>query len=163
MRTDSDEPTIVLTTRSPSDTEQLGKQIGAWLQGGDLLCLSGILGAGKTCLVRGLAQGWGAAERPTSPTFTLINEYQRAQDRQRFYHVDCYRLAGAADAWTTGLEDLFDASNVMVIEWPERILDALPAGRLWIAIRDLGETSREFTLSASGPRSLTLLRQIGQR
>jgi tRNA threonylcarbamoyladenosine biosynthesis protein TsaE len=152
----------VFTTHSPSETEQLGERIGVWLQGGDLLCLSGTLGAGKTCLVRGLAQGWGATERPTSPTFTLINEYRRAQDKQRFYHVDCYRLAGAADAWTTGLEDLFDPSNVMVIEWPERILDALPVERLWIEIRDLGITSREFTLSASGHRGLALLRLIEQ-
>ncbi len=152
----------VLATHSPSETEQLGERIGARLQGGDVLCLSGTLGAGKTCLVRGLARGWGALERPTSPTFTLINQYQRAEDSQRFYHVDCYRLAGIADAWTTGLEDLFDPSSVMAIEWPERILDILPAERLWIEIQDQGDTSRRFTLAAWGHRALALLRLIGQ-
>lgn len=152
----------VLTTHSPAETEQLGERIGARLQGGDVLCLSGILGAGKTCLVRGLARGWGAIERPTSPTFTLVNQYRRDQDSQQFYHVDCYRLAGAADAWTTGLDDLFDPSGVMVIEWPERILDILPAERLWIEIRDRGDTSREFALAASGHRALALLRLAGQ-
>lgn len=160
MRTTIDRPETALTTHSPSETEQLGERIGAWLQGGDILCLSGALGAGKTCLVRGLARGWGAIERPTSPTFTLINEYRRDRDPQRFYHVDCYRLAGAADAWTTGLDDLFAPSSVMVFEWPERILDILPAERLWIEIRDLGDTSREFALAASGHRALALLRLI---
>jgi tRNA threonylcarbamoyladenosine biosynthesis protein TsaE len=157
MRTSIDAPRVVLTTSSPSETEQLGEQIGALLQGGDVLCLSGTLGAGKTCLVRGLARGWGAIERPTSPTFTLINQYRRVQGSQPFYHVDCYRLAGTVDAWTTGLEELFDPSSVMVIEWPERILDILPAERLWIDIRDLGDTSREFALAASGQRALALL------
>jgi tRNA threonylcarbamoyladenosine biosynthesis protein TsaE len=162
MRTPIDASEAVLTTHSPSETQHLGERMGAKLQGGDILCLSGILGAGKTCLVRGLALGWGALERPTSPTFTLINQYRRARDSQQFYHVDCYRLTGAADAWTTGLDDLFDPANVIVIEWPERILDILPAERLWIEIRDLGDTSREFTLAASGHRALALLHVIGQ-
>ena len=153
---------IFLTTHSPTETEQFGERLGARLEKGDILCLSGMLGAGKTCLVRGLARGWGAVERPTSPTFTLINEYRRAEGPELFYHVVCYRLAGAADAWTTGLDDLFDSSGVMVIEWPERILDILPAERLWIEIQDLGDTSREFMLAASGQRALALLRQIGQ-
>lgn len=162
MRTTVKGSEIVLATYSPSETEQLGEQIGAHLLGGDVLCLSGTLGAGKTCLVRGLARGWGAIERPTSPTFTLINQYQRVRDSQTFYHADCYRLAGTTDAWTTGLDDLFDPANVMVIEWPERILDALPTERLWIEIRDLGDTSREFVLVASGDRALALLRLMSQ-
>jgi tRNA threonylcarbamoyladenosine biosynthesis protein TsaE len=155
-----DELQVVRLTHSPSETELLGEQIGALLHGGDLLCLSGTLGAGKTCLVRGLARGWGAVERPTSPTFTLINEYRQSDGSQRFYHVDCYRLSGAADAWTTGLEDIFDSTSVVVIEWPERILDVLPPERLWIAIQDQGDTSREFTLAASGPRVQALLQTL---
>ncbi|MBN1312784.1 MAG: tRNA (adenosine(37)-N6)-threonylcarbamoyltransferase complex ATPase subunit type 1 TsaE [Anaerolineae bacterium] len=152
----------VLVTNTPSETEHLGELLGAHLRGGDVLCLSGTLGAGKTCLVRGLARGWGAIEHPTSPTFTLINEYRHSKGSQRFYHVDCYRLSGAADAWTTGLEELFDPANVVTIEWPERILEILPAEHLWVDIRDLGDTSRELTLAASGHRALDLLRSIWQ-
>ena len=163
MDTNERQPDAILVTNTPAETERLGELIGAQLEGGDVVCLSGTLGAGKTCLVRGLARGWGAVEHPTSPTFTLINEYRRPEGSQRFYHVDCYRLAGAADAWTTGLEELFDPVGIMVIEWPERILELLPAERLWVEIRDLGDTSREFTLAAAGHRALDLLCQVDQQ
>ncbi len=148
---------LVLTTHSPSETEQLGERIGALLQSGDLLCLSGDLGSGKTCLTRGLARAWGALEPPTSPTFTLINEYHRRQDDQRFFHADCYRLQNAEDAITTGLEDLFDAPGVLVIEWPERIDPLLPAERLEIRIADQGNESRSFSLTACGERAKAVL------
>ncbi|MBN1427553.1 MAG: tRNA (adenosine(37)-N6)-threonylcarbamoyltransferase complex ATPase subunit type 1 TsaE [Anaerolineae bacterium] len=156
MRTNIDHFRPVLVTNTPAETEHLGELLGARLKGGDVVCLSGTLGAGKTCLVRGLARGWGAVEHPTSPTFTLINEYRQTQGSQRFYHVDCYRLSGMVDAWTTGLEELFNPVDVIVIEWPERILDLLPPDRLWIDICDLGNTSRRFTLAASGHRAQLL-------
>src|SRR5687767_4578803 len=100
---------LTLTSDSPADTERLGERLGALLDAGDLLCLSGTLGAGKTRLVRGLARGWGAQEHATSPTFTLVNEYTRPNDEGlRFYHVDCYRMESIVDAISTGIEDLFD-------------------------------------------------------
>ncbi len=148
--------TCTLTTRSPAETQQLGERLGKHLQSGDLLCLSGNLGAGKTCLARGLAHGWGASERPTSPTFILVNEYHRTSDSQRFFHLDCYRLAGVADALSVGLEDMLGADGVLVIEWPERIADILPAERLWVRIQVTGDESRAFDLLACGPRAVTL-------
>jgi tRNA threonylcarbamoyladenosine biosynthesis protein TsaE len=144
-------------THSPDETEALGERLGARLQPGDVIALSGELGAGKTCFVRGLARGWGALERPTSPTFTLINEYHRQTGSERLYHVDCYRLEDAGDARSTGLEDVLAADEVVVIEWPERIKDLLPGSYLWLAIDSLGETDREFHASAFGARADSLL------
>jgi tRNA threonylcarbamoyladenosine biosynthesis protein TsaE len=151
---------LALVTHSPAETEQIGERIGALLQAGDLVCLWGTLGAGKTCLARGLARGWGAVEAPNSPTFTLINEYHRAQGTERFYHADCYRLADSADARTTGIEDLFDAPAVLVIEWPERISDLLPAERLIIELEDRGGDDRTLRLVAHGARACELLRAL---
>jgi tRNA threonylcarbamoyladenosine biosynthesis protein TsaE len=155
------ETTLTLITRNAAETESLGERLGALLQTGDVLCLSGTLGAGKTCLTRGLARGWGALEKPTSPTFTLINEYRRSVDSQRFYHVDCYRLKNAADALTTGLDDIFDAEGVVVIEWPERIEEALPPERLWVQITDHGGEERQLDFIPSGERAVQLVRLLG--
>jgi tRNA threonylcarbamoyladenosine biosynthesis protein TsaE len=152
--------TFTRITHHPDQTEQLGEQLGALLSAGDLVCLSGDLGAGKTCLTRGLARGWGALQHPTSPTFTLINEYTRRHDARRFYHVDCYRLEGTADARTTGLDDLFDGDGVIVIEWPERIQGILPPDRLWVQLNDRGGNDRELIVTASGDRSTDLLRKL---
>jgi tRNA threonylcarbamoyladenosine biosynthesis protein TsaE len=150
----------VLITHSPEETEDLGQQLGAQLQPGDLIALSGTLGAGKTCFVRGLARGWGTVERPTSPTFTLINEYHRRAGSGRLFHVDCYRLEGAGDARSTGLEDVLASGDIVVVEWPERIEEMLPGERLWIAIHSPREDDREFRISASGSRAQTLLRAL---
>ena len=154
---------MVIITHSPESTEALGERLGALLGPGDVIALSGLLGAGKTCLVRGLARGWGAAERPTSPTFTLINEYHRRGSAERMFHVDCYRLEGAGDAWSTGLEDVLASGEIVVIEWPERIQDILPGARLWIGIDSPGDTDREFRLAASGPRAEALLKALSAR
>lgn len=160
MTTSNTEKTQTFTTQSVRETEQLGERLGEHLQSGDVLCLSGELGAGKTALTRGLARGWRALERPTSPTFTLINEYRRAGDAERFYHVDCYRLSGPLDAVTTGIEDVFEAPGVVVIEWPERIDEILPTRRLWIDIKPGGEDERTFTLRAEGQRAEALLGEL---
>lgn len=149
-----------MTSKSPQETEQLGERLGAVLRSGDVLCLSGELGAGKTCLTRGLARGWGADARVTSPTFTLINEYRRPGDALRFHHVDAYRLADADDALTTGLDDVLDAPGVVVIEWPERIAPALPEDCLWVSIADDGPGCRTFTFRAEGPRGAALLEAL---
>ncbi|NLX11994.1 MAG: tRNA (adenosine(37)-N6)-threonylcarbamoyltransferase complex ATPase subunit type 1 TsaE, partial [Chloroflexi bacterium] len=93
-----------LTSHSVEQTLHLGRALGELLRPGDLICLAGDLGAGKTALTRGIGAGWGAREAVTSPTFTLIHEHRRPQDDQVLYHVDCYRLHGAEDAWNIGLD-----------------------------------------------------------
>lgn len=160
MESDKGTALLVLYTHAPHETEHLGEHIGRLLLPGDVLCLCGDLGTGKTCLTRGLARGWGATQPATSPTFTLVNEYRRPHDAQRFYHMDCYRLSGPVEAQTTALDDILDASGVLVIEWPERIAPALPQDCLWIEIRDLGGDDREFRITARGARGAALLRAL---
>jgi tRNA threonylcarbamoyladenosine biosynthesis protein TsaE len=147
---------IELQTESPAATEALGERIGSLLRPGDILCLSGNLGAGKTCLARGIARGWGALETASSPTFALINEYH-LPDGSRLFHVDGYRLANVDDAISTGLEDAVLAGQIIVIEWPERVADLLPADNLLIKLTDMGEASRHLTITSGGPQSQRLV------
>lgn len=146
-----------IMTHRVEDTEAIGEALGARLGPGDVICLEGDLGAGKTALVRGLGRGWGALERVTSPTFTLVHEHRRAQDDHVLYHVDCYRLDGRADAGSLGLEDILDGDDCVVLEWPERVAEILPGERLWIAFTILGYTQRALHVTASGPRYAELL------
>jgi tRNA threonylcarbamoyladenosine biosynthesis protein TsaE len=151
---------LLLHSNSPGETEHIGERIGEILTDGDLILLSGTLGVGKTCITRGLARGWGAVEHPTSPTFTLINEYHREADQARFYHSDCYRIEGVADAESTGIEDLFDAPGVLVIEWAERIEALLPSDYVLIQLEEDGETARHLRITACGERPRQLVDQL---
>jgi tRNA threonylcarbamoyladenosine biosynthesis protein TsaE len=150
----------VAETASAAETEALGRRIGEKLASGDLLLLTGTLGAGKTCLTRGLAAGWRAVEQPTSPTFTLINEYHRVCDALRFYHADCYRLRGEIDAVSTGIEDVLNSNDVLVIEWPERIRGLLPDSWLHVEIDATGDDARNFLFTACGDRAVELLQKL---
>nr|MBN1228601.1 tRNA (adenosine(37)-N6)-threonylcarbamoyltransferase complex ATPase subunit type 1 TsaE [Anaerolineae bacterium] len=152
-----------LTTCSTTETEMLGRSLGTVLQDGDIICLSGTLGAGKTSLMRGIAAGWNANERPTSPTFTLVNEYHRQADAQRLFHIDAYRLNSPEDVCSTGLDDILAAYGVVVIEWPERIREVLPVDVLWADIQITGDSDRAFTFSARGPRSQQILSDLKNR
>lgn len=146
-------------SHSPEQTRRLGVRLGALLHAGDVVCLSGELGSGKTCLAIGVGRGWGALEPVTSPTFVLVNEYRRA-DGQRLHHVDCYRIRGSAEALAFGLADLLDGPDITLIEWAERVLDCLPAERLGISFRYLDEEKRGLRLEALGPRYEALLTEF---
>jgi tRNA threonylcarbamoyladenosine biosynthesis protein TsaE len=158
-----DERTIDFISSSVDQTVRLGVRLGELLQPGDLICLSGDLGAGKTVLARGVGRGWGTAVRVTSPTYTLINEYPRARDGRVLYHVDCYRLTGPADVATVGLEELFDEPTAVMIEWPERIQPLLPADCLKIELSYVNETRRSLRFTPGGPRSKALLKAFSRR
>lgn len=153
-----DEWTVDFVSTSVEQTERLGVRLGQLLKPGDVICLAGELGAGKTTMARGVGRGWGTALRVTSPTFTLVNEYPRPGDGRTLYHVDCYRLSGEGDVVTAGLEDVLDGDGAMMIEWPERLQAWLPADRLWIAMRHMSETRRGMRITASGERSAALLK-----
>jgi tRNA threonylcarbamoyladenosine biosynthesis protein TsaE len=108
-----------LLTRSEAETEELAARIGACFTGGEVVLLSGELGAGKTAFVRGLARGIGAdPEEVASPTFVLLTSYV---GRLRLHHADLYRLSGGDDARELGLEELPGARGVLAIEWAERL------------------------------------------
>ena len=110
--------------------QAFGENWAADLQGGEVLTLSGVLGAGKTQLVKGLARGLGFHGDVTSPTFTLINEYKGG--RLPIYHIDLYRIQDEGSAVAIGIEDYLPGVGVTVIEWPEPVLNLLPAGaRRW--------------------------------
>lgn len=137
--------------------------LGGLLAAGDVICLSGDLGAGKTALTRGIGRGWGALERVTSPTFTLVHEHHRAQDGAVLYHVDCYRLEGGADPETIGLDEMIYNEGVLVMEWPENVQSALPDDRLWIALAIAGDNERTVAFEPSGARYEELAAHLRDR
>ena len=151
----------VITTHSPAETEALGMALGQALQPGDVVALSGDLGAGKTCLARGAARGLGVTEPVTSPTFILIAEY-RAAAGFPIYHADTYRLeaAPAAAAQAIGLDELLAGDGVALVEWAERVAALLPADHLQVALTILDDTARQIELRATGVRAAGLLRSF---
>jgi tRNA threonylcarbamoyladenosine biosynthesis protein TsaE len=150
----------VLTTHSPDETRDLGRKLGQLLAPGDLLCLQGDLGAGKTTLTQGIAAGWGSADPVSSPTFVMVNLY-RAVDGTPLYHMDAYRIESLPEAAQLGLDDML-AEGALIVEWPERIEPLLPKERLWLTLTHLSETERQLEISASGTRHETLLQVIGK-
>lgn len=139
-----------LFSNSPEQTRRIGMQLGALLKAGDLVCLEGDLGSGKTTLVQGIAAGWGSADAVTSPTFVLVNVYKRPGDTQ-LAHVDAYRLEGARDAEALDI-DLLLVEGPVVVEWAQRIDGILPAERLWMKLIWVDEERRRFEISPHGER-----------
>ena len=110
-------------THSAAETEALGERLGRSLSGGEILAYVGDLGMGKTAFTRGLARGLGFSGRVTSPTFTIVNEYE---GRIPLFHFDLYRLADEEELFDIGWEDYLARNGVLAIEWSERIPGALP-------------------------------------
>jgi tRNA threonylcarbamoyladenosine biosynthesis protein TsaE len=153
--------TLDFISRSPEQTQRLGVRMGTLLEGGDIICLEGELGAGKTCFAQGVGSGWGAAEHLISPTYVLVREYLRPNDGTRLHHVDLYRVSGPEDALTLGLEDfLGDIRSTCIIEWPETASALLPEGHLWITLEIIDGTRRRLQFSAVGDRHTRLLQQF---
>jgi tRNA threonylcarbamoyladenosine biosynthesis protein TsaE len=136
-------------TTSVAETIALGERLGRVAEPGDLLCLWGDLGAGKTQLAKGIARGLDIDATVNSPTFILMNEYA---GRLPLFHVDLYRLADAADALAGGVIDDRQIDGVTVVEWPDRMGDVLPAGRLDVVIDGTADEPREIEVVTSDPR-----------
>jgi tRNA threonylcarbamoyladenosine biosynthesis protein TsaE len=149
-----------IISHSAEQTRRLGVRLGMLLARGDVICLSGDMGAGKTVFAAGIGAGWGAQPPLTSPTFNLAHPHTRAQDTSTLYHLDCYRLRDAADAETIGLDDMLNGEHILVLEWPERIESVLPEACLWIELRVLEPTRRNFVFEATGARYEALLKQF---
>lgn len=147
-------------TNSEGETEALGAALGRLIQAGDVLALVGDLGAGKTCLTRGIARGLGIDEPVTSPTFILVAEYTAAAGFP-LYHADCYRLEqAAAEAQAIGLDELLLDGGVAVVEWAERIEPLLPPDHLRITLIALDDKRRELAFEPHGPRAAEIARRI---
>ncbi len=152
--------TLEFVSGSPAQTMRIGERLGRLLHGGEVICLEGQLGAGKTCLAQGIGRGWGATDDLTSPTFTLIHELRRERDRAKLYHVDLYRIETEREAWLLGLIDLMDASASVLIEWPERAPSLLPPDRMWVKLEFVDDTRRRLTITATDPTHLALVNAL---
>lgn len=150
--------TVLSTSRH--DTLVIGQRLGQLLQAGDVICLQGELGSGKTCLTQGIAAGLGVARPVTSPTFIIVNEYALAGKRHMLYHIDLYRVESVAEACATGLEEYWSGDDVCVIEWAERARSLLPPEHLWITLLYRGEGLRELQFEALGARPAEMLRGL---
>ena len=139
----------VVVSPDPDATTRLGRLLGAVAQPGDLVCLWGELGAGKTHLAKAFGAGLGVADTIVSPSFILMAEYD---GRLRLFHMDPYRLVSAEDALAGGLIDERQAEGVTLVEWPERLGDALPVDRLDVRIEGTGDEPRTITLTAWSDR-----------
>ncbi len=143
-------PEFKIITHSPRETQRLASSLCQYLRAGDVISLTGDLGAGKTCFTQGLAQSLGIRERITSPTFNLIKEYKNSMP---LYHFDVYRLAAPDDLFDLGYEEYFYGDGITIIEWGDKIQALLPAVFLRIEFRRLpDENSRELTVSSRGAR-----------
>jgi tRNA threonylcarbamoyladenosine biosynthesis protein TsaE len=156
-----DARTLEFFSRSPEQTRRLGVRLGGLLQPGDLVCLSGDLGAGKTTLVQGLAQGWGSLDQVSSPTFVLVNTYRRP-DKRSLYHLDAYRLANAFEAEELDLDIMLE-TGPLVVEWPERIKSVLPAECLWLSLRWVADEHRGMVFHSQGTRYEEILAEFRKR
>ena len=139
-------PARELVTRSPDETEAIGEALGRVVRGGELIGLVGDLGAGKTCLVRGLARGLGIeTERVHSPSFTIVTSYSGG--RLPLTHVDLYRLPGSAED-TELLRDALHGPGIAVVEWFDRLPAAAAGDVLVCTLRALGEATRRVRFEA---------------
>ena len=134
---------MIFNTNSPEETEALGQKIAAQLQPGTVIAFQGDLGAGKTAFTRGLARGLGAADRVTSPTYTIVNEYLGG--RMPLFHFDMYRLGSSEELFDIGWDDYLERGGVCAVEWSENVSDAME-NALIIRIEKTGDTSRTITL-----------------
>lgn len=153
------EGTLDFLSHSPEQTLRIGVRLGELIRPGDVICMTGDLGTGKTTMAQGIARGWGSLEAVTSPTYVLLKEYRRA-DSSRLYHLDAFRLRGMIEALHLGFDEILEENAPLLIEWPENISGALPEKRLWINLRWVEESRRGLFFSATGARYERLLREF---
>ena len=134
----------VIFSHSEAETEALGRELGAALDRGTVVLLYGDLGAGKTVFSRGFARGLGIEEELSSPTYTIVQEYD-LPERGRLYHLDLYRISGVGAALDFGIDEfLSDRHSLALIEWPERIAGMIPEDAVRVEIAHRGENEREI-------------------
>ena len=147
-------------TNSTEETRSLASKLGAFLRPGDTLCLIGDLGAGKTTFTQGLALGLGLPpdEPVNSPTFMLVAEHPGG--RVPLFHFDVYRLPDSSALYDLAFDEYLSGEGVVVIEWADRITDALPPDRLDIAFSALSYETRQIIMTARGERAIEILSQL---
>ena len=136
-------------SHSTQETEQFGEEVAKSLRGGDVLAFTGSLGMGKTAFTRGLARGLGCRGRVTSPTFTIVNEYD---GKTPLFHFDMYRLGSSDELFDIGWDDYLARSGVCAVEWSERVSDALPDDTIYVDIARGEEDENTRTITGTGGR-----------
>ena len=134
-------------TRSPEETRQIGKALGARAQPGHVFLLIGPLGVGKTCFAQGVLWGLGVDEYARSPTFVLVSQYP---GRIPMYHIDLYRLDTTAQLLDLGLDEYLYGDGVCVVEWADKVRDAFPLEHLEVRMEHVDETTRRLTITTNG-------------
>lgn len=144
-----------------SDSEQktcdLGYKLGTLLKKGDVVCLTGDLGAGKTALSKAVAKGLEVKECVTSPTFTIIHEYE---GRLPLYHFDVYRIGEIEEMEDLGYEEYFYGEGVCLIEWASKIEELIPKEHLWIDIKRIDENTRELEIYGANNRFQEMIEEL---
>jgi len=155
-----DEHTLDFFTRSPEQTRRIGMRLGGEIKTGDIICLQGDLGAGKTTFTQGIAQGWGSIDSVSSPTFIIVNAYRRATG-ERIFHLDAYRLDSIPEAEELDFDAML-AEGALIIEWPEKLGSLIPEERLLIQLDHIAEEHRQMRINAHGKRYDELLELVRQ-
>lgn len=145
-------------SRSPEQTRRIGMRLGSLINAGDVICLQGDLGAGKTTFTQGITQGWGSLDSASSPTFIIVNQYRRA-DGGKIFHLDAYRLDSLPEAEELDLDSML-AEGALIVEWPERLGDLIPPEHLRIRFEHIAEEHRRMEFHAQGSRYDGLLDEI---
>jgi tRNA threonylcarbamoyladenosine biosynthesis protein TsaE len=148
---------LMIKVHSVEEMEELGERVGSLLGPGDVVILTGELGSGKTAFCRGLGRGLGVSATITSPSFTLINEYE---GRIPFYHLDVYRLDGPSDLEELGYEDYFYGEGVAAVEWGDKVRVLLPEEYLEVRLEVLGEGLRSLEFIPHGPRLAKVVEEV---
>jgi tRNA threonylcarbamoyladenosine biosynthesis protein TsaE len=149
---------LKMISGDPTKTFYIGRILGEALTAGDIVALTGELGAGKTCLTQGIARGLGVPEvyQITSPTFTLVNEYP---GRLNLIHLDVYRLSSSRDLQDLGYEEFFFGKGVTVIEWAEKIQDIIPEKSLSVTMAYLDQNQRSIDMKGP-PDQITRISNV---
>ena len=137
-------------THSETETEALGEKLAPRFRPGDVVALYGDLGAGKTAFVRGMARGLKSPNRVTSPTFTIVNEYE---GEIPLFHFDMYRLGGADELFGIGWDDYLARGGICVVEWSENVEDIFDGTEYSVTIEKLSEDDRKITVTAPSARA----------
>lgn len=149
---------VRIVLKGLKETEEFGEKLGSILKPGDIISLTGDLGAGKTTLTKSIGKGLGVEDYITSPTFTLINEYN---GRLNLYHFDVYRLEGPIDLYDLGFEEYIYSNGVSIIEWGDKIEEALPKERINIRIEKGTELDeRIIYIYGEGERFKQLIKEL---
>lgn len=151
---------ITIKTTSVKETIAIGKKLGKLMSPGDVIYLTGELGAGKTCFVKGIAKGLGIRGKDiTSPTFIIINEYK---GKIPLYHIDLYRIGVIDDLRDIGMDEIVYGKGVTAIEWAERIKDVLPDERLDVTLKWVDDKTRTIEMNAFGRHHKEMLDKLGE-